>query len=482
MKWTFTTSGDVSATPTVEAGGLCVPDWGGTLYKINPATGAQIWAHKVCDYTSSCYTATASISRTSPAIGASVIVIGDLMAHYNDTNYGAVAIGVYKATGAKAWSTIVNRSSRYASILGSPVIYNGIAYIGTASWEEGIAGSNPAYKPVFRGNVTALNVNTGAIIWQFTTVPAGYSGGPIPGSSMSIFPNTNTLMVSTGNNYSIPASAASCVASVGGDIAKQKACLDPTDYIDGLLALDLKTGRLVWARRVEGADTWTEACYYNNGACPSPRGNDVDFAQAPVVAYVPNFTGVRDDRGGTSANYLVGAGRKDSHWYAVNPANGGLFWSTYIGTGGMEWGSALNTADHNQLYVALHNPDHVSQTIGGISNANPHTWNSGAWESLDIRTGKSKWMVQTVGQDLVNPAYGGAAPGCVTFTNRVVLAGSTSGYFVAMDANTGTKYWWYPTGGTVVSCPAVYNETIYWGTGYARHGVGKHMLYAFAIP
>ena len=52
----------------------------------------------------------------------------------------------------------------------------------------------------------------------------------------------------------------------------------------------------------------------------------------------------------------------------------------------------------------------------------------------------------------------------------------------AMDAMTGAVYWTFPSGGTVVSCPAIYNETVYWGTGYARNGVGKHMLYAFAVP
>ena len=38
-KWTFTTGGDVSATPTVEDGALYVPDWGGNLFKIDAITG-----------------------------------------------------------------------------------------------------------------------------------------------------------------------------------------------------------------------------------------------------------------------------------------------------------------------------------------------------------------------------------------------------------------------------------------------------------
>ena len=482
VKWQFTTSGDVSATPTVEAGGLYVPDWGGMLYKLDPGTGALIWSHAVCDYTSTCYTATSSISRTAPAIGAKVIVIGDLMAHYDRSNYGAVVIGVDKATGNKIWSTIINTSSLYASVVGSPVVYNGVAYVGTASWEEGIAGTSASFQPTFIGNITALNVNTGEVLWKFHTAPSGYTGAAVTGGSFAVWPANNSLLVSTGNNYSIPAGAATCVANAGPTLAAQKACLDPTDYIDALLSLDLTTGRLIWARRVAGFDTYTTACYSPPAAnCPTPTGLDEDFGQAPMLTFVPNFTGVADDRGGTSNGYWLGAGRKDSTFYALNPTNGGLFWSKAVGVGGMEWGSAINTDDFDTIFVAIHNASRVSQTIGGVNNANLHAWNGGVWEAMDLKTGKSKWSIQPVGADLANPAASAITPGCMSFTNRVVFAGSTSGYFVAMDAASGTKYWYYASGGTVNSCPAIFNETVYWGTGYARAGVGAHTLYAFSV-
>src|SRR3954447_6862237 len=37
-KWTFTTHGDVSATPTVQGGSVYFPDWGGYLYKVDAKT------------------------------------------------------------------------------------------------------------------------------------------------------------------------------------------------------------------------------------------------------------------------------------------------------------------------------------------------------------------------------------------------------------------------------------------------------------
>ncbi len=479
VKWQFATQGDISATPTVEPGGLYVPDWAGYLYKINPVTGAQVWSKKVCEYTSTCYTAYTSISRTAPAIATNTIIIGDAIAHPNVAKYGALVIGVNKATGAKAWQTVVNNTSTYASVLGSPVIYNNVVYVGTASWDEGVAGSNPNYVPTFRGNVTALDPDTGAILRQFTTVPAGYTGGPIPGSTMAIWPAQNALLIATGNNYSVPSSVASCVGIAGSDVKAQIACLDPTNYVNSLLSLDLNTFSVKWGRRMSGADAWVLGCP-NQPNCPKPTGTDSDFAQGPMLAYVPNFS-ASDDLGGTAQNMILGAGQKNSQFYGVNPLNGGLLWRRYVGTGGMEWGSAVNVADHNHFYFALHNPQRVRQTIVGKGGTNPQSWDAGAWGALDIRTGTPSWTVPVVGHDLLTPARNASAPGCVTFANRVLFAGASSGVMSAIDATTGYNFWNFESGGTVVSCPAIFDETVYWGTGYKRYGVGKHMLYAFSV-
>ena len=484
LKWSSATAGDISATPTVEPGGLYVPDWAGMLTKLDPATGAKIWSRKVCDYTATCYTAGASISRSSPAIGARALVIGDAIAHPTLPSPGAVVIGVDKTTGAKLWTTVVNSTSRWASVLGSPVIYNNVAFVGTASWEEGIANDDATYKPVFRGNISALDVDTGRILWSFFTIPpiAGYSGGAVPGSHMAVWPKQNALLISTGNNYSVPSAVASCVAAAKQDKTAQIACLDPTDYVDSLLSIDLTSGLPKWGRRMAGADAWTLACTTGRPNCPRPSGADADFAQGPMLTWLPNFTGVPDDLHGSSQSYMLAAGEKNSVFYAVNPLNGGLFWSTWIGTGGMEWGSTVNLADRDTFYVALHNPDRVAQTIIGQGGTKPQTWNGGAWGALDLRTGRKKWMVPTPGRDLANPALAPEAPGCMTFANRVVFAGASSGAMAAVDAGSGLLRWSFASGGTVVSCPAIFDETVYWGTGYARDGVGKHMIYAFAIP
>src|ERR1700744_3501503 len=49
-KWVFTTSGDVSATPTVAGGVVYFPDWGGNLYAVSAANGTMLWSHAISDY------------------------------------------------------------------------------------------------------------------------------------------------------------------------------------------------------------------------------------------------------------------------------------------------------------------------------------------------------------------------------------------------------------------------------------------------
>ena len=477
LKWSFSTIGDVSATPTVEAGGLYVPDYAGWLYKLDPDTGAQIWAHQLIEYLGN-----NAYSRNSPAIGAmGEIVLGIQTSFAGEVNPGARVIAVDRTTGALRWRTTVD-TTPYSYVTTSPVIYNKRVYLGVASSEEVLVGKTPGFKLAFRGSVVALDEATGAIAWKTYTVPEGYTGGSVWGSSPAVWRTGRALLVGTGNNISISDAATACLATPGLDNDAKLACLDPTDYVDSLLSLDLANGRLNWARRFD-VDTWNSGCSSGTQpVCPTPAGLDIDFAQAPSVVYLNDFVGVADDRGGTSRSYLLGSGQKSGYYRGLNPYNGGLFWSTFLGRGEILWGSAINTDDRNAAYVAIYNNAHWLNVLAGQKGV-PVSWAAGAWASVALSNGRVNWQVPTVGSDLVSPKFGGAAPGPVTFTNRVMFGGSTSGYFVGLDGNSGRTLWTFNAGGSVIGGPAVYNETLYWGAGSKRSGPGAvHMIYAFAVP
>src|ERR1700676_2449002 len=96
--------------------------------------------------------------------------------------------------------------------------------------------------------------------------------------------NRVTLFVGTGNNYTAPADVEAC----------QKAtptanCAAANDFFDTALALDLKTGQIKWAKKLQGFDTWTVACFLPTGTnpnCPVPTSSDFDFGGAG-----PNLVG-----------------------------------------------------------------------------------------------------------------------------------------------------------------------------------------------
>ena len=51
VKWEFTTAGDVSATPAVDANTVYFPDWGGQLYAVDKKTGQLKWQTSIASAT-----------------------------------------------------------------------------------------------------------------------------------------------------------------------------------------------------------------------------------------------------------------------------------------------------------------------------------------------------------------------------------------------------------------------------------------------
>src|SRR5262249_50056669 len=145
----------------------------------------------------------------------------------------------------------------YAIVTSSPAVVDGIVYTGVASTEEALAGFVPGFQCCkARGSVVAVNADTGSIKWKTYTIPPGYSGGGVWGSNPVVDTDNGLVYVGTGNNYSHPKSDAessipgtsygACIAG-GGTAAS---CNSPKDYVDSILALNIGTGTLKWARKL----------------------------------------------------------------------------------------------------------------------------------------------------------------------------------------------------------------------------------------
>src|ERR1700675_4110967 len=233
-KWVFTTGGDVSATPTVDGDAVYFPDWAGNLFAVKKDTGRLIWSHKISEYDG----VNGSVSRVSPAVDGNQVIIGDIP-NSRQAHNGANVISVDRQTGAIQWMTQVDTHPA-AIITGSPVVFDGIVYIGVSSSEEGLA-TNPAYPCCsFRGSVVALDAKTGAIVWKTFDMPDNggridqYSGGAV-WQPAAIDPKRGTLFIGTGNNYTVPADVVACQ-----NANPTANCAAPDDFFDAALGLDLK--------------------------------------------------------------------------------------------------------------------------------------------------------------------------------------------------------------------------------------------------
>src|SRR5262245_65546710 len=72
-KWSLTTAGNVTATPTVFQGFVYVPDMGGQLWAVNAGSGKVRWSRSIASYTG----IADDVSRTSPAVAGRALLLGD---------------------------------------------------------------------------------------------------------------------------------------------------------------------------------------------------------------------------------------------------------------------------------------------------------------------------------------------------------------------------------------------------------------------
>ncbi len=442
--WTVTTDGNVSATPAVVEGVVYVPDFGGSLWAIDAKTGAVVWKATIGDATG----VKGDLSRTTPAYWRGDLILGE-GAQTVSALEGASVLAVDAKSGRTLWRTKVE-SDPVAIITSAAVVDDGVVYVGTSSKAEALK------KPTtFRGSVVALSADDGKILWQTYMTTEGYTGAAVWGSTPVVDRDRGLLYVATGNNYSVPEGI--CRAPGATDCSPSA----PDNHVDGVVALDLKTGRIAWATSTLAADVSTNFDHAD--------GPDYDFAQGPML-----FTA----ESGGRATPLLGVGQKSGDFWALDPATGKVAWETNVGPGsrlgGMMWGSAT---DGRRIYVSIGNANHTP--VPSLSpNGDRQIIEGGFWAALDAATGVVLWRTPD--------PQGAVDVGELSVGDGVVYAGSlaprgTNMY--ALDAATGAVRWAFASGGSVASGPAIVNGKVYWGSGYKIASINgaNNKLYAFGL-
>ena len=173
--------------------------------RLSAATGCVHWMFQAA----AAVRAAVSVGQIQTRSGSRVAAfIGDRSAN---------VYAVDAASGELLWKTRVD-DFPFARVTGSPTFHNGRLYVGVASGEE-TAGAVADYECCkFRGSLLALDAATGTQVWKTYTIEEpkrttknkvgtqlwGPSGAPI-WSSPAIDTERNAVYVTTGNNYSGPA-------------------------------------------------------------------------------------------------------------------------------------------------------------------------------------------------------------------------------------------------------------------------------------
>jgi len=451
LKWAFGYPYGMTsnAQPTVAAGRVFAASDNGYLYSLDAKTGCVYWSYQQ-----------GSIVRGAPVLGRVsgqgaarwAVFIGDGHAYVH---------AVDAQTGRPLWKVRVDEHP-VARITAGLAYYDGRVYVPLSGSEEFNAGQIDYPCCTSRGAVIALEASTGKQVWKTYNVdepkpwkknPNGVQlYGPSAGgiwNAPTIDPVRGALYVGTGDAVTPPESP----------------------LTDAVVAMDLKTGKVLWSYRAANQDLFMGGC---NGptkseACPSPMGPDFDIGNSPILVTLPN------------GKRAVFAGGKNADVYALDPDQNGklLFHVNPLGAtpgtfgrggrGSIVWGGAT---DGQRVYYGT--------GAGGLAAINAE--------------GGSVWQFTAAGLGGRGNAGLGAAP---TSIPGVVFEGATDGQLFAVSAAEGKQLWQFNTAqtfDTVNKVPAhggaintsgavVVDGMVFVGSGYAisAGASGGNVLLAFGL-
>jgi polyvinyl alcohol dehydrogenase (cytochrome) len=404
LKWAYGYDGATASRvqPALAGGKLFVGSDNAELHALDPKTGCTYWTFR----------AVAGVR--------SALTVGPYRAN-GETRYAvffgdqqANAYAIDTITGQQVWRQRMDEHPA-AAITGALTIADGRVLVPTQGLnEEGTGGRGTAPCCMFRGSLSALDADTGRMLWRTYMVGEPQFRGRNPRTGQEAFGpaggaiwaaatadlSRRLVYVTTGNSYSGP----------------------PEPLTDAIVAMDLDTGELRWFYQATPNDIWLGGCGRQGGdnpVCPDVMGPDYDFSAAPVLATV-------GDR------QLVIAPQKSGIAFAIDPDSGKLVWQHRFGAGsglGGQWGGAF---DGERVYMG----------VGSFQTPTP-----GGVHAIDVARGEQAWDAPPpakpfcAGQPRCNPSQGGAT----TAIPGAVLAVSIDGGLRAYATADGSVIWEFDT-------------------------------------
>jgi len=447
LKWAFGFPGaeEVYGQPTVAGGRVFLGVDTGAVYSLDAETGCVYWS----------YQADAGV-RTAISIGP---VKGKGPAKYG-VYFGDIRANVYMldaSTGKEIWKVKVE-DHPVAKVTGAPMLYEDRLYVPVSSQEERSAGWSTVYPCcTFRGSVVALDAVSGKTIWKTYPVqdppkpttknPNGVQQyGPNGGAvwnTPTIDAKNHAIYIGTGDAYTKPVSK----------------------NTDAIMALDMKTGKIMWSSQDTEEDAWLSGCggeiKSDNCLPPSEIGPDYDFGASPILKTLPN------------GHRILVAGQKSGMVWGHDPdREGTVVWKAKLvkklALGMITFGGA---ADDQNAYFGLR--------TGGVA-------------AVRMDTGEQKWFTP------VTPAPGPGPKGetaAITAIPGAIFSGGWDGMLRAFSTEDGHLLWEYnmvrdyetvnhvpAKGGSMAAAgPTVAGGMVFVGSGYVfGAGTPGNALLVFA--
>lgn len=442
IAWTHTFEGSgffgaVATNPLILDDRVYFQDLESNVFVLDLADGSGIWSVTTHD--------NANFGPTGLAVGYGRVFL---------PKSPKVIAALDSANGNELWAVDHTRTASEGMTI-QPVVYDNRVYMSTVPG----TGIFDFYSGNASGRIHALDVATGASLWNFDTVdtmhevvPHIWNNTAINSGGGAWYPPTidtatNTTFWGTGN----PAPFAGTVAFPNGSSR-----LGDNLYTNCILALDHASGVLDWHHQAKAHDL-----------------TDADFMSSPVLATV--------DIGGQPTDIVMGSG-KLGRVFGYDRQTGQVLWNTPVGVhvndtldplpagstavtpgvlGGVE--TPLAYADGVVFVPVVNLATNYDPTQSGISFPDPNA-GTGELVAIDASNGNIEWQVP----------YSAINLGGATVVNDLVFTATFDGIIRALDRATGTEVWSHATGESINSWPAVAGDTILIST--------RTRMLAFRLP
>jgi len=445
------------ATPLVKDGTMYIVTGNDDVFALDAKTGEILW-ERWSGIDQKISTVCCGWDNRGLALGEGMLFLGQL-----DANVVALDI----KTGKEVWRTPIEDWHNGYGITSAPLYYDGIVYSGMTGGEFGV-----------RGRLTALDAETGKILWRWYTLPgpgefgadtwpAGTDhatrGGATIWNTPALDPELGLIYFATGN----------CGPDFDGSMRE-----GDNLFCASIVALKAKTGEYAWHFQQVHHDIWdydavSPVVLFNTVINGQPRKGIAEAGKTGWVYLLDRTNGKpligieerpvpQEPRQKTAKTqpYPVG----DAVMPQCAPPFGGYekagclfepFWEEPVliqpgAAGGTVWAPMPYSPDTGYFYVPASirtgafvrygdTYKHGQRYVAGNLSSPIGSPQAGTFTAIDSATNRIAWQHQM-------PYRMGGGGGSMVTAGGLVFRGEPDGNFVAVDGKTGAVLWKFQTG------------------------------------